>query len=110
MRTNSFFRNVALLAVVALAVPLFAKPVNKTINITQPAKMGKADLQAGQYRLKIDGNKATVQKGNDVIAESEGRWEDRATKSQYDALLLGEGGQVQEARFAGLKQVFVFNQ
>ena len=77
MKSNSFLRGVALLEVTALAVPVFAKPISKTLNITQAAKVGKADLQAGEYRLLIDGNKATVHKGKSVVAESEGRWEDR---------------------------------
>jgi len=110
MKSHSFLRSVALLAVTALAVPVFAKPITKTINITQAAKVGKADLQAGEYRLLIDGNKATVQKGKSVVAESEGRWEDRDTKSNYDAVLLSENGQVKEVRFYGQKRVFVFNE
>ena len=110
MKSNSFLRSVVLVAVAALAVPVFAKPVSKTISITQSAKVGKADLQAGEYRLLIDGNKATVQKGKSVVAESEGRWEDRDTKSNYDAVLLGENGQVKEVRFSGQTRVFVFSE
>jgi hypothetical protein len=110
MKSNSILRSVALLAVTALAVPVFAKPVSKTINITQSAKVGKADLQAGEYRLLIDGNRATVQKGKSVVAESQGRWEDRDTKSNYDSVLLGENGQVREVRFSGQKRVFVFSE
>jgi hypothetical protein len=110
MKSNTLLRSFALLAVTALAVPVFAKPVSKTINITQAAKVGKADLQAGEYRLLIDGNKATVQKGKSVVAETEGRWEDRETKSNYDAVLLGENGQVKEVRFSGQKRVFVFSE
>ena len=90
MKTNSLFRFAALLAVIALAVPAFAKPLSKTINFTQSAKVGKAELQAGEYRLLIDGNKATVQKGKDVVAESEGRWEERETRSNYDSVLIGD--------------------
>lgn len=110
MKTNSFFRSIALLAAVALAVPAFAKPVAKTISISQTAKLGKTELQAGEYRLLIDGTKATVQKGKQVVAESEGRWEDRSTKSVYDSVLLGETGQVKEVRFAGQSRVFVFSE
>jgi hypothetical protein len=110
MKTNSFFRSVALLAAVALAVPAFAKPISKTISIAQTAKVGKADLQAGEYRLLIDGNKVTVQKGKQMVAESEGRWEDRQSKSAYDSVLLGENGQLKEVRFAGRNRVFVFNE
>jgi hypothetical protein len=51
-----------------------------------------------------------VHKGRQVVAESEGRWEDRQAKSEYDAVLLGEDGQVKEVRFSGQKRVFVFNE
>jgi hypothetical protein len=110
MKSNSILRSAVLLAVVALAVPVFAKPVTKTININQSAKVGSAKLDAGEYRLSIDGTKATVQKGKTVVAQSEGRWEDRDTKSNYDAVLLNDSGQVTEVRFAGQKKVFVFSE
>ena len=110
MKTNSFVRSMALLAAIAMAVPAFAKPFTKTINIAQDARLGKAELRAGEYRLQIEGNKATVQKGKAVMAESDGRWEDRSSKSAYDAVLLGENGQVKEVRFAGQARVFVFSE
>jgi hypothetical protein len=110
MKTNSLFRVLALLAAVALAVPAFAKPFTKTINIAQATKVGKADLHAGEYRLLIDGNKVTVQKGKQMVAESEGRWEDRQTKSAYDSVLVGENGHLMEVRFAGQNRVFVLNE
>jgi hypothetical protein len=110
MNVTSILRSAALLATLTAAtVPAFAKPVSKTINISQNAKLGKADLQAGEYRLSIDGTKATVIKGKNTVAESEGRWEDRDAKSSYDAVLLGDHGQVKEVRFAGQKRVFIFN-
>ena len=110
MKTNSFVRGMALLAAIAVAVPAFAKPFSKTINISQTAKVGKSELKAGEYRLAIEGNKATVQKGKEVVAESEGRWEDRSSKSEYNAVLIGENGQVREVRFAGQARVFVFSE
>jgi hypothetical protein len=110
MKTNSFIRSIALLAALALAIPAFAKPFAKTINISQSAKLGKSELKAGEYRLQIEGNKATVQKGKQVVAESEGRWEDRSSKSAYDSVLLSETGQVKEVRFAGQTRVFVFSE
>lgn len=110
MKSNSFLRSVVLLAVVAMAVPVFAKPISKTININQSATVGTAKLEAGEYRLMIDGDKATVQKGKQVVAQSNGRWEERDTKSVYDAVLLNNTGQVSEVRFAGQKKVFVFSE
>ena len=67
-------------------------------------------LQAGEYRLLIDGTKATVEKGKQVVAESEGRWEDRDVKSNYDSVLIGENGEVKEVRFSGQKRVFVLSE
>jgi|SRR5256885_5684024 len=110
MKINSIRRIAVLSVALAMAVPLLAKPFTQTINITQTAKVGKASLQAGEYRLSIDGNKATVQKGKNTVAETEGRWEDRDQKSQYTAILLGADGQVREVRFAGQKRVFVFGE
>jgi hypothetical protein len=111
MKFNKVTRILAFTAVAAaLALPAFSKPVSKTFNITQTAKVGKVDLQAGEYRLLIDGTRATVQKGNAVMAQSEGRWEERDTKSIYDAVLVGENGQVKEVRFSGQKRVFVFTE
>src|SRR5713226_1902679 len=110
MKTKLFFRSISLLAAIALAIPAFAKPFSKTINIAQAAKLGKSELKAGEYRLQIEGTKATVQKGKEVVAESEGRWEDRSTKSNYDSVLLSETGQVKEVRFAGQTRVFVFSE
>ncbi len=110
MKLNFVLRSIALLAAVALTVPAFAKPFTKTISIAQTAKIGKAEIQAGEYRLQIEGNKATVQKGREVVAVSEGRWEDRSTKSPYDSVLLSETGQVMEVRFAGQTRVFVFTE
>jgi hypothetical protein len=111
MKIQSFIRSAALVAALtATTMPAFSKPVAKTINITQNAKLGKADLQAGEYRLLIDGNKATVMKNKTTVAESEGRWEDRDAKSDYDAVLLGQNGQVKEVRFSGQKRVFVFSE
>ncbi len=108
MKINSIHRTAALFVALAMVVPVFAKPLTKTINISQAAKVGKASLEAGEYQLSIDGTKATVQKGKNTVAESEGRWEEREAKSQYTSILVGENGQVREVRFAGQKKVFVF--
>ena len=51
-----------------------------------------------------------VQCMSQVVAQSDGRWEDRDTKSIYDAVLLNDSGQVSEVRFAGQKKVFVFSE
>lgn len=110
MKSNSNYRIAALFVALAMVVPVFAKPITKTISISQAAKFGTASVQAGEYQLSIDGNRATVQKGKSTLAVSEGRWEERDAKSQYTSILIGENGQVKEVRFAGEKKVFVLNE
>jgi hypothetical protein len=110
MKTNSFFRSTVLLAAIALAVPVFAKPVVKTINLTQASKIGKVDLTSGEYRFLIDENKVTVMKGKKMIVETQGRWEERSNKSFYDSVLVSDNGEVKEVRFAGQNRVFVLGE
>jgi len=111
MKIQSLVRSAAFVAaLVGSTMPAFSKPLAKTINFSQNAKVGKADLKAGEYRLLIDGNKATVIKNKTTVAESEGRWEDRDAKSNYDAVLLGDNGQVKEVRFSGQKRVFILSE
>jgi hypothetical protein len=110
MRSNSIHRIAALFVALAIVVPVVAKPFTKTINISQAAKFGKASVQAGEYQLSIDGNKATVQKGKSTLAVSEGRWEEREAKSPYTAIVIRGDGQVREVRFVGERKVFVFNE
>lgn len=110
MKLNTILRTVAMAAALASTVPLLAKPVTKTISIAQSAKFGKVAVQAGDYRLMIDGNKATIQKGKQLIAESDGRWETRDAKSLGDSVLIDSSGQVKEVRFAGQNRVFVFSE
>ena len=109
MKFHSLLRSTALLAAIALAVPVFAKPVVKTINLSQSSRIGNASLTSGEYRFLIDENKVTVMKGKKMIAETEGRWEERSVKSIYDSVLVGEDGQVKEVRFAGQTRVFVLS-
>ncbi len=110
MKSNSIYRVAALFVALAMVVPVFAKPFTKTISFSQSAKFGTASVQAGEYQLSIDGTKATVQKGKNTVAVSEGRWEERDAKSQYTSIVVGGDGQVKEVRFAGEKKVFVFSE
>lgn len=100
-------RIVAVLAIAALAWPVAAKPVSKKINVVQSAKIGKANISAGEYRLLIDGTQVTIKKGNRVVAEVEGRWEQRETKYMYDSYLVNRNGQLEEVRFAGSDRALV---
>lgn len=107
MRSRILRSATALLAAAFLVAPAFAKPVAKNVRISQAAKVGKSQISAGEYRLLIDGSKVTVKKGNQVVAELEGRWEDREAKSAYDSYVLNRNGQLEEVRFQGESRVLI---
>jgi hypothetical protein len=107
MQSKSWVRNLVLLAAVAIAVPVFAKPMNKSLPINHSVHVGKYDVKAGDYNVLIDGNHLTMKKNNKVVAEADGRWEERNVKSEYTEILSDNEGKVLELRFAGNKGAFV---
>ena len=107
MQGKSLLRIVALLVVVAMAVPMMAKPMSKNISLTQKARVGSTVLDAGNYQLLIDGTRVTVKKGRQVVAQVEGQWEQLAKSPDYTSILLGDNGEVKEIRFQGEKRYLV---
>jgi hypothetical protein len=107
MQSKSWVRNLVLLAAVAITVPAFAKPVSKSLPINHSVHVGKYDVKAGDYNVLIDGNHLTMKKNNKVVAEADGRWEERNVKSDYTEILSDNEGKVLELRFAGNKGAFV---
>lgn len=111
MTSKSFVRRIVLFSAVALAtVPVFAKPVSKSIPVTHKIVVGTADLKEGEYRFVIDNNHLTIKNGSKTVAEAEGKWEDRDAKSVYTSIVSNGDGKVTELRFAGQKSVFVLAQ
>ena len=100
-----------LFSAVALAsLPVFAKPVSKSIPINHKVVVGTSDLKEGEYRFVIDNNHLTIMNGKKTVAESEGKWEDRDSKSEYTSIVSNTDGKVLELRFEGQKSVFVLAQ
>ena len=107
MQSKSWVRNLVLLAAVAITVPAFAKPVSKSLPLNHSVHVGKYDVKAGDYNVLIDGNHLTMKKNNKVVAEADGRWEERNVKPEYTEILSDNEGKVLELRFAGNKSAFV---
>ena len=110
MSNNSFFRSLLLVSALAISIPTLAKPLVKDLAITHTIHVGKATIESGDYRILIDGNHLTIQKGKNIVAESEGRWEERDAKVHYDEIVSEADGKMLELRFGGKKSVFVLQQ
>ena len=111
MESKSFVRSLVLFSAIAMAsIPLFAKPVSKTIPVSHTVVVGKFDVKAGEYHFVINENHLTIMNGKKTIAESDGQWQERDTKSPYTSIVSNGEGKVIELRFAGDKNVFVLAQ
>jgi len=107
MKSKSLLANLVLCGALAVAVPVFAKPVSTTLPVTHTVKVGQTEITAGDYRFLIDGNHLTILRGHKQIAEADGRWEDRSSKSDFNSIVSNSDGKLIELRFQGKKSVFV---
>jgi plastocyanin domain-containing protein len=110
MKSKSLLANLVLLGALAVAIPVFAKPMSTNLPLSHKVKIGQTEVNAGEYRFLIDGNHLTILNGKKNVAEADGRWEERDAKSQYTSVVSTAEGQVIELRFEGKKSVFVLPQ
>ena len=106
------------LAVVALALPMMAKSPkpaktdakvkSTTLNIYQSVKFGGTVVKPGNYKLVIDGEKATIEDGKKMVASSSGHWEDRKQKADATGFESTDGA-VQDVFIHGESSVFVLS-
>jgi hypothetical protein len=105
---NSIWKSLSMVLMIAmLVIPAFAKPVMKTITISDSRKIAGKELKNNDYTFKVDDTKLVVELKHKVVAEATGRWEPRDQKNDGDALVTDADGQILELRFAGEKRVFV---
>jgi hypothetical protein len=107
MRAKSLKSLIAILAVMALTLPAFAKEINKVITLPNQTKIAGKTLKGGDYTFKVNDTKLTITMNNKVFAEATGRWEPRDKKVAADGYSLGSDGQIQEVYFSGEKRAFV---
>jgi hypothetical protein len=109
MRIPLMVRCLVVVAVLALALPAAPKPVSKSIDLLVPAKVGRTNLDVGQYKVHIDGNKVTVEKAGRTLVETTGEFAERPIKQRNNSVLVGSNGELLEIRFAGDKRVLILN-
>ncbi len=108
MRRTSLLSTLALLAVTALVMPVFGKAFEKTVTFGQSVKIGSTQLDAGDYKVMVDGNNVTFQKGHKAVAQTQGRIEQRDHKFDTTAVIFTSNGEIQEIDFGGQNQALVF--
>jgi hypothetical protein len=109
MFRKSILSTVGFLAVTALVMPVFAKPFEKTVTLGQSAKIGATQLVAGDYKIVVDGNNVTIEQGKQVVAQTQGRIEQRDQKNDTTAVVIASNGEIQEIDFGGQNQDLVLS-
>jgi hypothetical protein len=107
MRVKSLKSLIVVLALVALAIPAFAKEINRVLTISNQTKVAGKTLKGGDYSFKVSDTKLTIMQNSKVVAEATGRWEPRDKKVAADGYSTGSDGQIQEVHFSGEKRAFI---
>ena len=101
----------ALLAIVALALPVAARNdndaptqqkllVSMSVDLNNAATLGGTQLKPGSYSVKADNQKVTLLRGGKSVAEAPVQWKNEDGKAAYSSIVT-EGGRITEIHFGG---------
>lgn len=104
-------RCLALLAIVAMALPMWAasSSIRRSIDITSKTQVNGKMLQPGKYELVVNGNQAKFEQNGKVMADAPCTWTSMKNKSEYDALLYTQN-KLTGIQFDGRNQAIHFTQ
>ncbi|HXZ20768.1 MAG TPA: hypothetical protein VEG63_12515 [Candidatus Acidoferrales bacterium] len=105
-RRNILAVSVALLAALALAIPVLARPDRAEIVLSRTCHVGSSSLPAGTYQLVFDGNKVSFLRDSKVIAEATGEWKRADRKVEETAVRYEDSGRIVEIRLHGRDSYF----
>jgi hypothetical protein len=91
----------ALLLVLALGAPCFAKPTSVSVSLSRTSQFAGATLSPGDYQLVVDGNKITLKKNGKAVAEATGEWKKADHKPVNDYFVFNSDNQIIEIHLRG---------
>jgi|ERR1700693_1544506 len=98
VRKIAIFLTVFMLLTLTIAAS--AQPIRSNFTLASPAKLGGAELKAGDYNITADDTKVTLKVNGKVVAEAKVEWKDGASKASQTSLLIA-GDEIKEFRFEG---------
>jgi len=95
----------AVLAVLCMAAPVFAKTYSQTIQITHPSTIGRQSLRPGRYRVlaNLSSDRVKVEHNGKIVASVEGKTVTLHHKSPYAAVVFNHR-RIHEIQFSGKMQ------
>ncbi len=101
---NRLSQCLALLAVLALSAPVFAKSMSQPIVLTHAATIGTTTLQPGHYKItaNLESDQVFVKREDDgkLVATVTGKTVTLNKKSAYSAVVFN-GQSIHEIQFSG---------
>jgi hypothetical protein len=101
---NRFTQCLVVVAVLAFAVPVFARAMSQPLEVNQPTEIGGVTLQPGTYKViaNLNSNQVLVKRDRDgkLMATVQGEIVTLHKKSPYGAVIM-DGQRIHEIQFAG---------
>jgi len=92
---------IALLAALALAMPVLARPTRTNLTLTDACQLAGTKLVPGEYVMLVDGNTVTVLHNNKVVVKATGEWKKADRKFQESGFACNSEGHVVQVRVSG---------
>jgi hypothetical protein len=104
-----FLQGFAILAVLALSAPVWARTKSVDLHLTDTTTIGTTKLQPGEYQLKVEegGNQVTVVRRGKIVAEVPCHWVQLQSKPSQSQVLF-TSNQITEVDFGGDTQAAQF--
>jgi hypothetical protein len=102
-------QSLTILAVLALATPIWARTKSVDLRLTDPTTIGTSQLQPGEYQLKAEegANQVTILRHGKVVAEVPCHWVQLQSKPSQSQVLF-TSDQITEVDFGGDTQAAQF--
>ncbi len=104
-----FLQVFAILAVLALSAPVWARTKSVDLRVTDTSTIGSTQLQPGEYQLKAEegANQVTILHHGKVVAEVPCHWVQLQSKANQSQVLF-TSNQITEVDFGGDTQAAQF--
>jgi hypothetical protein len=92
----------SILAVLAIATPIWARTKSADLHLTDPATIGTTQLQPGEYKLRVEegGSQVSILRQGKVVAEVPCHWVQLQAKSKLTEIDRN-ADQITEIHFEG---------
>ena len=116
MSRHALAHSLTTLAIVAMAVPIWAKStthrdLTTTIDLDSTAKVGSKTLSAGEYKVIAEGSQARFERDGKTVAEVPCTWKTLPNKAANSEFLMDRdhlteiqvGGKTQAVEFSNIQ-------